>query len=600
MPSLFMTLNTADTALSADQAVIETIGHNVANANTPGYSQQTVDLVPSPPYTIPTQVRPMSAGQLGTGVSVAGINRSRDPLLDIQYRYQNQLSGQWSTLQTQYQQLQGILPEPSTTGLGSQLSNFWNGWQAVANDPSNMGARATLQQSSIALTTAFNSASQQLTATQQVADASVQSSVTTINNNASQIANLNGQIMAVLANGQQPNDLMDQRDLLIDQISKIVPVITTAQPNGSVTVQLATQVPNSTTLQVANPSAPALVSSTTSTPLTFTSMGVPTYATTATNTGTETATVGGAYTGTSSQQYLIKVTGVTAGAVTGISYSTDGGQTYTASASAGSPFTLSNGVTMSFSGGTAATNDQFSFVASTSGLSAVSGGSMLNPGALTPANATGAPLGGQLGASIQMRDSVIGGSNGLISQLNTLAKEITLEVNTQHITGYDLTGATGNPYFNASPPYNTAASVATVTAANFSVTSAIANNVQSIAAASVTNAVGDGTIAQAIANIQTQNGAATDPLPNITIQQGYENVIASLGANAQMANNSDQNQTVVMQTLTNQRLSVSGVSSDEEMTKLVELQHSYAAAARVITAVDSMLDTIINHMGLGN
>lgn len=597
MPSIFMPLNTANTALLADQAAIETIGHNVSNANTPGYSQQSVNLVASPPYTIPTQVRPMSAGQLGTGVTVLNISRARDALLDNQYRYQNQFAGQWSTLQTQLQQLQGILPEPATTGLGQKLSDFWNGWQSVANDPSNMGGRATLQQSAIALATNFNSDAQQLTEVQHVADTAVQSSVTSINTAATQIANLNGQIMEVLAVGQQPNDLMDQRDVLLDQISNSVPITVTAQPNGSVTVQIATQVPGTTNPQIARPSAAPLVSGIATNLLSATALAVPTYASTAT--GTEAMTTGGVYTGASNLQYIVKVTGATAGAVTGVSYSTDGGQTFTASASGGSPFTLSNGLTTSFTTG-AVVGDQFSFFATPTSVSAVSGAPLVDPAALNPPNATTNPLGGQLGAAIQIRDVVIGGAAGLISQLDTLAKQIVLKVNSLHITGYDMTGATGNPFFAAAPPYNTTASVGAVTAANMAVTSAVTGNVQSIAAAGAPNAVGDGAIAQQIANVQSTAGAATDPLPNITILQGYENTVAALGANVKQANDSQQNQTVVMNTLTNQRLSISGVSTDEQMTKLIEFQHSYAAAARIVTAVDSMLNTIINHMGLGN
>ncbi len=231
----------------------------------------------------------------------------------------------------------------------------------------------------------------------------------------------------------------------------------------------------------------------------------------------------------------------------------------------------------------------------------MSGAPLVDPAALTPVNATVNPLGGQIGANVQMRDVVLGGPTGLLASLNTLAQQIALTVNSLHATGYDLTGATGNPFFNASgPPYNTAASVANVTAANIGVTAGITSNAQLIAAAGAPNAVGDGAIAQSIANISGAVGAATDPLPNVSIEQGYEGIISNLGANAQQAHDSNNNQTVVMTTLTNQRQSISGVNQDEQMTLLVEFQNSYSAAARIVTTVDSMLDTIINHMGLGN
>ncbi len=260
MSTIFMALNTANSALQADQASIETIGHNVANASTDGYSQQTANLVASPAYSVPSQNRAVGPGQIGTGVTVQGITRARDALLDTQFRYQNQLAGQWSTLDTEFGQVQGILPEPATTGLGKDLSAFWTSWQTVADDPSNLGGRATLQQAGISLATAFNSDAQQIAQAQQTADTAVQSNVATINNAATEIANLNGQIASVLAGGQQPNDLMDQRDLLLDKIANTIPITTSTQPNGMVTVNIATAVPGSTTLQVARPSAAPLVS----------------------------------------------------------------------------------------------------------------------------------------------------------------------------------------------------------------------------------------------------------------------------------------------------------------------------------------------------
>jgi flagellar hook-associated protein 1 FlgK len=508
MTTIFTALNTANTALGSDQIAIETIGHNVANAGTNGYSIQTANLQATPPYTVPSMVNAVGPGQIGTGVEVTTIGRGRDALLDGQFRYENQFAGQYSTLDTQYTQVQGILPEPSTTGLGAQLSAFWNGWQALADDPTNQGARAQVQQNGVALAAALNSDAQQLTQAQQTADNYVGSDVTTINNIATQIANLNGQIAAVGAVNQQPNDLLDQRDVMLDQLSNIVPITYTTQTNGMVTVNLATQVPGSTTLQVARPSEAPLISGTTTNLLVAVPMGVPTYA---------------------------------------------------------------------------------------------DGNAYMDP-ILFPTQP--APIGGTLGAAIRMRDNVIGGATGLITQLNNIAQALAQDVNVQHAAGYDLNGNTNKPFFNVAPPAAplTApfSNVSTVTAANITVDPAIVANPQAIMAATTSGAVGDGSNAQAISNQRSTVGAVGSPLPGVTIEKGYENIITTLGASAQLAHNNNQAQSTVMQSLTAQRQAVGGVNQDEQMTLLIQFQHSYEAAARVVTTVDSMLDTIVNHMGLGN
>ena len=330
----------------------------------------------------------------------------------------------------------------------------------------------------------------------------------TINNLATQIANLNGQIAAVSASNQQPNDLMDQRDNMIDQLSNIAPIVYSTQPNGMVTINLATQVPGSTTLQIANASEAPLVSGTTTNLMLAVPMGVPTYAD-------------------------------------------------------GNPY--------------------------------------INPITFPTIPA---PIGGTIGASINVRDTIIGGATGLITQLNNIAQAMTQDVNVQHALGFDMNGVTGKPFFNVTPPAVSLTApftaVGTVTAANITVDPAIVASAQAIAAASSAGAVGDGSNAQAISNERSVVGALGTPIPGLTIQSGYENMITTMGATAQLAHNNTQSQSTVIQSLTAQRQSVGGVNQDEQMTQLIEFQHSYEAAARVVTTVDSMLNTIINHMGLQN
>jgi flagellar hook-associated protein 1 len=515
--TIFMALNTANTALQADQLTITTIDHNVANANTPGYSQQTVNLVAAPPYTVPSLMRPIGPpGQVGAGVEAQSITRARDLLLDGQWRYENQYNGQWQTMDTQYSQIQSIFPEPSSNGLSEKLSAFFNSWQTLADDPTNMGARASVQQAGVQVASTLNSYAQQLATAQQNADNLVSSTVTDINNLTSQIVNLNGQIAAVLATGQQPNDLMDQRDVLLDKLSSDIPITYQLQANGMVTVNAATQVPGGTTVQTARAAVP-LVNGLSQTTLAVNPMGIP-------------------------------------------YYNVAGNPTY------------------------------------------------VDPTFIVPNGATTVPIGGVLGSAINVRDTVLGTpATGMIGQLNSIAQAIVQRVNNLHGTGIDASGTAipgGTAFFNVTPPAAPLATpytnVATVTAANITVDPAILASPNNIAAATTTSSPGDGSNAQAIANLRNSVGGLGQPLQNLTINQGYDQLISSLGANAQNAHSTNQTQTVLMNNLTAQRQSISGVSNDEQMTWLIQYQHSYSAAARIVTTIDSMLDTIVNHMGLGN
>jgi flagellar hook-associated protein 1 len=234
--SSMMGLQTALRGLLAEQEAINTTGHNIANANTPGYSRQTAELTESDPLTIPAFSNVTGAGvQLGTGVDVATISRVRNLFLDVQYRAQNSSVGDASTRSGILDQVQTGLAEPSDHGLGSQLSAFWSAWSDVANAPSSPAARQALINDASTLATTFNSFDQQLSTIQT--QASTQYTALTgatgqVQSDASQIATLNQAISQSLAAGQHPNDLMDKRDALIDDLSSLAKVSVTDPGNG--------------------------------------------------------------------------------------------------------------------------------------------------------------------------------------------------------------------------------------------------------------------------------------------------------------------------------------------------------------------------------
>ena len=168
--SSFMGLQTALRGLVAEQTAIDTTGHNIANANTPGYSRQTADLVESSPLTIPAYSSVTGGGvQIGTGVDVETINRIRNQFLDVQYRSQNTAFNDASTRAGILDQVQTGLAEPSDHGIASQLSAFWNAWSDVANAPQSQSGRQALIDSATTLATSFNQFDAQLSTIQSQA-----------------------------------------------------------------------------------------------------------------------------------------------------------------------------------------------------------------------------------------------------------------------------------------------------------------------------------------------------------------------------------------------------------------------------------------------
>jgi flagellar hook-associated protein 1 FlgK len=473
--STFATLNLANRALVAQQIGLDTTGHNIANANTDGFTRQAAEMEASTPFTLAGTSRPQQPGQLGTGVDVTNIKRFRDGFLDLQYRQEQQLLGQWTSSQDALSKIEQAFNEPSSEGLASALSQFWNNWSSLANNPESQSFRKSLVESAQTLTSQMNQLYNTLAGQQRNLDTDVQLRVTDINNLTQQIARLNDQIIRIVGAGDQPNDLRDQRDLLLDQLSKIVNITYAESDNGSVTV----------------------------------------------NIGGRTAVYG-------NQSFQLKTQ---EDPTTGFS------QVYWA--------------------------DAFRE-------------SQVPPLPLDQANITS----GQLYGDIQARDVTLADT---LDQLNSLGATLITQVNEVHSQGFGLNDATGLPFF------------AGTGADDIAVSDAITGDLDNVAAASSQLSPGDGSNALAIHDLQRQlvmnNGSAT-------IEDFYAGLVANLGVQSQQAQGMAKNEQLLSDHLAEQRQSVGGVSLDEETTNLIRYQHAYNAAARVVTAVDEMLDKLINGTGL--
>jgi flagellar hook-associated protein 1 len=226
MTSLTSLTNIARSALMAQEAAIQVTGQNIANAQTPGYSRQTLALQASTPERTP-------AGSFGTGVTITSITRNRDVLLDQQYRAQSAPSSAYQERSGLLGQIQNVFGEPSSTGLANTMDSFFNSWSELASNPADSSAKAVVQQAGAQLASTFNGYATQLSNIGATTRTAISDSVTQVNTLTSQIASMNSQIVAAQSASGSPNDLMDQRDQLLDQLSQLVPVTVSGNKDGS-------------------------------------------------------------------------------------------------------------------------------------------------------------------------------------------------------------------------------------------------------------------------------------------------------------------------------------------------------------------------------
>lgn len=239
--SSFFGLNIALKGLQAQQAALDTTAHNVANQNTAGYTRQDASLVASTGYEVGSGALGNGAGAvLGSGVDVQAYVRARDAFTDLQWRVQSTAASYADTTEETLSSAQVSVQEPGDTGIASQLNDFWDAWQALADSPeSTTSARQSLVITAQALTDSVQALSSSISKVQQNASDQYNALIGTngdVQTLATQIAKLNAQISKETIAGRQPNDLLDARDKAVDDLSALGQVSTTTLPNGAIQV----------------------------------------------------------------------------------------------------------------------------------------------------------------------------------------------------------------------------------------------------------------------------------------------------------------------------------------------------------------------------
>ncbi len=233
-------LQTALSGLLAEQQALDVAGHNIANANTEGYSRERVVMEAGQAIPIPSLSAITGEGaQLGTGVTIETYTRIRNAYLDAQYRTQSSTLGAATTQAEELEQAQSAFNEPSSAGISAQLSNFWTAWNSLASAPTSEAAKEGVVAAGQRLASAFNQLTAQLhtisaQATQQYEARTGENGE--VADYAHQIAQLNEQIKQAEQAHQPPNDMLDRRDLLLDKLSALASVTVTQQADGTDTV----------------------------------------------------------------------------------------------------------------------------------------------------------------------------------------------------------------------------------------------------------------------------------------------------------------------------------------------------------------------------
>lgn len=221
MPSTFMGIEIARRGVAAHQLALQTTGHNISNADNPHYSRQRVNLQAIHPLYDPSLNRPQGPGMLGQGVEAASIERIRDNFVDQRIQETEQSRSYWETRKSYLNQLEIIYNEPSENSIRGSLDRFWESWQELSQYPEEISHREQVKERGKELAFRVRETYQRLQDLRLQADQEIGLTARKLNDLGTQIANLNERINKSMALGDQPNDLLDRRDRMLQELSEI-------------------------------------------------------------------------------------------------------------------------------------------------------------------------------------------------------------------------------------------------------------------------------------------------------------------------------------------------------------------------------------------
>jgi flagellar hook-associated protein 1 FlgK len=576
MAGLFSTFNIATRGMSAQQKALDVTTHNIANANTEGYSRQRATMETTRPFGMPSMNNAIGVGQLGTGVQVSAIVRIRDTFLDYQVRTENGTMGLYTGREKFLSEVESIMNEPSDSGVSSLMDEMFNSWQSLAGSPESSNTRTVVAEQSRALTDELNNTYNQLIKIKGNSQEVIKQSVVDVNNMLGQINELNQQVIAVKVGGNEPNDLMDKRDLLIDDLSVKFGITIDKKTFGGQDIK---------TTEVGMENAYLVKSSPNDDVKRFSYINS-----------------------------IVKNTDDPNETTYDVTYYKNGDMSSDA-----------NKVVLSMS----LDSEQYKSLDQGRVLWADNEGNAIDSeGTIIAEGATEfgklklfTPKTGELQGYMSVQADI----DKYVGELNALAKGIAFSINAVHsgsqVATDDIDEDIFNFFVNSDDP--TADGEVGITAGNITVNEDILANAMLIKVGKdASSGETDNTRALAIAQLRyikleiqsinedtTRKGLLTDEKVNLedgkvssiksssngmTISGYFTDIVNRLGVQTQTAKKTVTNHEALLAGLNESRTSISGVSLDEEMANMIQYQHAYQANAKIISTVDELLDLIIN------
>ncbi|MCM1321071.1 MAG: flagellar hook-associated protein FlgK [Bacteroides sp.] len=238
MANSFSGIEIGKRSLMAHSQSINTAGHNISNAGTEGYSRQRVEIRAFSPLYRPDLTREETPGQIGQGSAVQSIARVRDELLDSRITAQSNRESYWQTREKYYSMLEKIYNEPADVSVRSTMDAFWESWQELSVYPESKAARSAVIARADTMINAVRQRENALAGIGTQLNGDIEAVVKQVNEYSLQIAEINKEIIKSRAMGDNPNDLLDRRDLMVEKLSSLINITTDQRDSDEFMVHL--------------------------------------------------------------------------------------------------------------------------------------------------------------------------------------------------------------------------------------------------------------------------------------------------------------------------------------------------------------------------
>ncbi len=634
----FASYEIARSGLLVNERGLYVTGHNISNVNTAGYVRQQAMIKNGP---VETTVTRGGLIQLGLGADIQEIRQIRHSFLDNIYRQENTTLGYWETRQKTFSDVEAIMAEPMESGLQNVLNQFWDSWQELSKEPDSLTVRALVRQRSEALTQQINHMGSQMDRLQNDLNTEITVRIDEVNEITRQISKLNVTILKSEVTGDTASDYRDQRNTLIDRLTKLINVNINEMQDGQIDISLGgyfiVQKGISTDLYAAernvgeNFFVPKLAGTNIEVPVNSgiikglmesrgevsgaigsyengtpnTKADVVFYVDTTTSPSAAIAGQIAAYTDELDKRgldYNVRVIDAAnaddlAAQITGTTgFRTNAGR-YAVLLTNSLPADMP-GLQTALAGAGMDASVITNNTAGWSGLTTAMDGSTYSLTDFMDAGSYGElteSMASDTNMDVTSNYSVTVDSLNIVSdmkkRLNALFNAMLREINYIHNNGMNIKDPPGNGEdifvaINSGKPLEMG---------NIKLNSNLSD--LSNIAASNSGSSGDNSNALEIANLRNKSMIANDT-GTVSLDDYYQDIILHMGNDGADSARITESQSKLVESADAQRTSITGVSMDEEMTNMMKYKFAYDASSRVLNIMDTMMETIVNRLGL--